>query len=56
MLQIIEQKVHGRRVGLAQLIKFLVVKLIHPDSNLKFDICVVFIVNYSFSGRRRRRS
>jgi hypothetical protein len=32
-------------------IKFLVVELTHPDSNLKFDMCVVFTPNYSFSGR-----
>jgi hypothetical protein len=41
------------RVGLAQLIRFLVVKFIHPGSNLKFDMCVVFTANYSFSERRR---
>jgi hypothetical protein len=39
--------------GLAQLIRFLVVKLIHSDSNSRFDMCVVFTTNYSFSGRRR---
>jgi hypothetical protein len=38
-------------VGLAELIRFLVVvKLIHPDLNPKFDMCVVFTTNYSFSG------
>jgi hypothetical protein len=41
------------RVGLAQLIRFLVVKFIHPGSNLKFDMCVVFTANYSFSERQR---
>jgi hypothetical protein len=34
------------RVGLAQLIRFLVVKLIHSDLNHKFDIVVAFIINY----------
>jgi hypothetical protein len=27
-----------------------VVELIHPDSNPRFDIDVVFMANYSFSG------
>jgi hypothetical protein len=40
------------RVGLAQLIRFLVVELIHTDSNTKFDMSVIFMTNYSFSGRR----
>jgi hypothetical protein len=38
-------------VGLVQLIRFLVVELIHLDSNLRFDMVVVFTANYSFSGR-----
>jgi hypothetical protein len=38
------------RQGLAQLVRFLVVELIHPDLNLKFDTCVVFMINYFFSG------
>jgi hypothetical protein len=42
-------------VGLAQLVRFLVGELIHPDSNPRFDMCVTFIVNYSFSERRRSR-
>jgi hypothetical protein len=37
------------RVGLAQLIRFLVVKLIHLDLNHKFDIVVAFTINYFFS-------
>jgi hypothetical protein len=45
----------NQRVGLAQLVKFLVVKLTHPCSNVRFDMCVVFTANYSFSGRRRPR-
>jgi hypothetical protein len=36
-------------------VRFLVVKLIHPGLNFRFDICVVFMINYSFSGRRRSR-
>jgi hypothetical protein len=35
--------------------RFLVVKLTHPGSNPSFDIDVVFMTNYSFSGRRRLR-
>jgi hypothetical protein len=40
-------------VGLTQLIRFLVVELTHLDLNSKFDICVVFTSNYSFSGKQR---
>jgi hypothetical protein len=36
-------------------VRFLIVKLIHPGLNFRFDICVVFMINYSFSGRRRFR-
>jgi hypothetical protein len=36
---------------LAQLIRFLVVKLIHSDSNFRFDICIIFMTNYFFSER-----
>jgi hypothetical protein len=39
------------RVGLVQLVRFLMVELIHPDSNSKFDIVVAFMINYSFSAR-----
>jgi hypothetical protein len=42
-------------VGLAQLVRFLVVELTYSGSNLRFDMGVVFMVNYSFSGRRRPR-
>jgi hypothetical protein len=42
-------------VGLAQLVRFLVVELTHLGSNPRFDMGVVFIANYSFSGRRRPR-
>jgi hypothetical protein len=42
-------------VGLAQLVKFQVVKLIHTGSNFRFDMSVVFTSNYFFSGRRRLR-
>jgi hypothetical protein len=41
------------RVGLAQLISFLVVELIHPSSNLRFNMSVIFTFNYSLSERRR---
>jgi hypothetical protein len=40
-------------VRLVQLVRFLVVELTHSDSNLKFDMSVVFTANYSFGGRRR---
>jgi hypothetical protein len=40
-------------VSLAQLIIFLVVELTHSGLNLRFDMCVVFTVNYSFSESRR---
>jgi hypothetical protein len=43
------------RVSLAQLVRFLVVELIHPGSNPRFDMGVTFTANYSFSGRRRPR-
>jgi hypothetical protein len=42
----------SRRVGLTQLVRFLVVKLIHSDLNPKFYMSVAFTDNYSFSGRR----
>jgi hypothetical protein len=40
-------------VGLAQLVRFLVVKLTHPGLNPRFDMGVR--ANYSFSERRRPR-
>jgi hypothetical protein len=40
-------------VGLAQLVRFLVVELTHPGSNPRFDMHIVFMINYSFSGRQR---
>jgi hypothetical protein len=39
------------RVGLDQLIRFIMLKLTHPGSNSRFDICVVFTTNYFFSRR-----
>jgi hypothetical protein len=42
-------------MGLAQLIRFLVVELTHPDLNPRFKIDVTFITNYSFSRRRHPR-
>jgi hypothetical protein len=38
---------------LSQLVRFLVMKLIHPDSNFRFNMSVVFTTNYSFSRSRR---
>jgi hypothetical protein len=40
------------RVDLAQLVRLLVVELIHSGSNIIFDMGVVFMANYSFSWRR----
>jgi hypothetical protein len=37
-------------VGLAQLVRLLVVELTHPDSNSKFDMNVEFTVNYFLVG------
>jgi hypothetical protein len=44
-----------RRVSLAQLIRFVVVELTHSCSNSRFDMDVVFMINYYFSGSRRPR-
>jgi hypothetical protein len=41
------------RVGLAQMIRFLMVELIHPCLNPIFDMSIIFTTNYYFSGRRR---
>jgi hypothetical protein len=41
------------RVSLTQLVRFLVVELIHPGSNPRFDMDVTFTTNYYFSERRR---
>jgi hypothetical protein len=38
-------------MGLAQRVRFLVVKLNYSDLNSIFDICAVFMINYFFSGR-----
>jgi hypothetical protein len=43
------------KVGLPQLVRFLMVKLTHLGSNTKFDMDVTFTANYSFSERRRPR-
>jgi hypothetical protein len=43
------------RVGVAQLIRLLVVKLTYPSSNYKFVMDVTFTANYFFSERRRLR-
>jgi hypothetical protein len=34
------------------MVRFVVVKLAHLDLNFRFDIDIVFMVNYSFSERR----
>jgi hypothetical protein len=39
------------KVCLAQLLRFLMVKLTHLGLNHIFDMSVAFTVNYSFSGR-----
>jgi hypothetical protein len=39
------------RVGLVQLVKFLVVELTYLDSDTRFDMSGVFMVNYFFSER-----
>jgi hypothetical protein len=38
--------------GLAQLVRFLVVELIYPGLNPRFDMSVAFTANYFFSGKR----
>jgi hypothetical protein len=38
------------KVGLAQLVRFIVVELTHLGLNPIFDMSVIFIANYSFSG------
>jgi hypothetical protein len=43
------------RVGLARLVRFLVVELTHPGSNPRFDMGVACTANYSFSEMRRPR-
>jgi hypothetical protein len=37
---------HSCRVSLHQLVRFLVVKLTHSILNLRFDMSVIFTVNY----------
>jgi hypothetical protein len=44
-----------RRVGLAQVVRFLMVVLTNSGLNTRFDMSVIFLANYSFSGRRRPR-
>jgi hypothetical protein len=51
----VTQMVVQGRVGLAQLVRFLVVELTHPGSNPRFDMGAAFTVNCSFSERRRPR-
>jgi hypothetical protein len=37
------------KTGLAQLVRFSVMELTHSDLNLRFNISVTFMTNYSFS-------
>jgi hypothetical protein len=39
------------RVGLAQLVRFLVLELTHPGLNPRCDMSVAFMANYSFTRR-----
>jgi hypothetical protein len=39
-------------VGLAQLFRFLMIKLTHLSLNSRFNMSVIFTTNYFFSGRR----
>jgi hypothetical protein len=50
-----DQLLYTGKVCLVQLVRFLIVKLIYLDLNLKFDMSVIFTINYSFSERRRPR-
>jgi hypothetical protein len=43
----------GGAAGLVQLVRFLVMELTHTCSNSRFNMCVIFMTNYSFSGSRR---
>jgi hypothetical protein len=40
-------------MGLFQLIRFVVVKLIYSGLNPRFNVDTIFMANYSFSGMRR---
>jgi hypothetical protein len=51
----LNRKVQVGRVGLDQLVRFLVVELTHPGSNPRFDMGVAFTTNYFLSGRRHPR-
>lgn len=42
-------------MNVAQVVKFLVVKLAHPIQILDLTQVFTFTANYSFSDRRRRR-
>jgi hypothetical protein len=50
--RILATSVKRGRLGLVHLVKFLMVELIHPCLNHKFDMSIVFTVNYFFSRRR----
>jgi hypothetical protein len=40
-------------VVITQLIRFVVVKLNYLGLNFRFNMCVIFTANYSFSGSQR---
>jgi hypothetical protein len=46
----LDKHIINGRVSLVQLVRFLVVKLIYSDLNHRFDMSVIFTINYSFSG------
>jgi hypothetical protein len=48
---IVEIEREAARVDLVSLIRFLVVELIYSGSNSRFDMSVVFTVNYFFNER-----
>jgi uncharacterized protein YydD (DUF2326 family) len=39
-----------RRVTLVQLVRFLVIELIHPGLNFRFDMSLIFTTNYFLVG------
>jgi hypothetical protein len=43
----------SKMLGLAQLVRFIVLELTHTGLNHRFDMGIIFMVNYSFSGTRR---
>jgi hypothetical protein len=45
-----DQLLYTGKVCLVQLVRFLIVKLIYLDLNFKFDMNIVFMVNYFLVG------